>query len=78
MNLKYCSASFMINVHDINHCMNLVIQILFQLGIVEKIEDVLKSLYAHFFQIPKRIKNLIELVNIIETRGQRIFRNIKT
>jgi hypothetical protein len=44
----------MINVHDINHCMNLVIQFFFQLGIVGKIGDVLQSLYAHFFQIPKK------------------------
>lgn len=68
----------MINVHDINHCLNLVIQILFKLGIVGKIEDMLQSLYAHFFHIPKRIKNLIELINIMETWDQRILKNIKT
>ncbi len=40
----------MIGVHCMNHHTNLTIQILSQIGIVRKIEDVLQSLYAYFFQ----------------------------
>jgi hypothetical protein len=58
----------MINVHCMNHCTNLVVQTFFKLGIVGKIEDVLKWLYAFFFQNPKIIHEYVELINIVETK----------
>jgi hypothetical protein len=41
-------------VHSMNHHTNLIVQVIFELGIVWEIEDVLKNLYAYFFHSPKR------------------------
>jgi hypothetical protein len=68
----------MIGVHYLSHRTNLAVKTLYKMGIVGKIEDVLQSLYSYFFHNPKRIQNFVELVDIVEIGGQRIFRNIKT
>ncbi len=47
------------------------------MGIMRKIEDVLQSLYTCFFHNPKKTKEFVDLVAIVETRGQQILRNIK-
>lgn len=53
-----------------SHHTNLVVQTFFKLGIVGKIEDVLKWLYAFFFHNPKIIQEYVELINIVETKFQ--------
>jgi hypothetical protein len=58
----------MINVHCMSHHTNLVVQTLFELSIVGKIEDVLKWLYAFFFHNQKIIHEYVELINIVETK----------
>jgi hypothetical protein len=40
-----------------------------KLAIVRKIEDVLQNLYAYFSHSLKRILKLVELSNIMETKG---------
>ncbi len=52
--LKYKNAPFFIIVHSMNHHTNLIVQVIFELGIVWEIEDVLQNLYAYFFHSPKR------------------------
>jgi hypothetical protein len=44
----------MINVHWMNHHINLAIQTISKLSIVGKNEDVLQNLYAYFSHIPKK------------------------
>jgi predicted HAD superfamily hydrolase len=61
-----------------NHHTNLVVQILFKIGIVDKFEDVLQSLYANFSHNPKKTQEFVELVNIMEIRVGENLRNIKT
>jgi hypothetical protein len=76
--LKEKNAPFMINVHWMSHRTNLVIQTLFKMSIVKKIEDVLQSLYAYFFHSPKITQKFVDLVDIVEIRGKKILKNIKT
>jgi hypothetical protein len=35
-------------------------------------------LYTYFFHSPKKTQKFVDLVDIVETRGQWILRNIKT
>jgi hypothetical protein len=48
------------------------------MSIVKKIEDVLQSLYAYFFHNPKITQEFVDLVDIVEIRGKKILKNIKT
>ncbi len=57
--MKNQKAPFMINLHYMNHCTNLAIQILFMLGIVGKFGDMLQNLYAHFFIVQRMPKSLL-------------------
>jgi len=61
-----------------NHHTNFIVQILSKMGIVREIEDVLQSLYAYFSHSLKEPKSLVDLVDIVEIKGQQILRNIKT
>jgi hypothetical protein len=49
-----------------SHHTNLVIQTVFKLSIVKKIENVLQSLYAYFFRSPKRTQEFVDLVDIVK------------
>jgi len=71
------NAPFMICVHCMNHWANLSMQSLSKLIIVGKIEDVLQSLYVQFSHNLKRTQEFVELVDIVETNGQRILQTIK-
>jgi len=48
------------------------------MSIVKKIEDALQSLYAYFFHNPKITQEFVDLVDIVEIRGKKILKNIKT
>jgi len=76
--LKEKNAPFMINVHWMSHRTNLVIQFFKKMSIVKKIEDALQSLYAYFFHNPKITQEFVDLVDIVEIRGKKILKNIKT
>ncbi len=67
----------MINVHWMNHHTNIVIQTLFKMSIVKKIENVPQSLNAYFFHSPKITQEFVDLVDIVEIRGKKILKNIK-
>ncbi len=68
--LKEENAPFMIGVHYMSQCINLVVQTFSKMGIVRKIEDVMQSLYAYFFHNPKRTQKFVDLAHIVEIRGQ--------
>jgi hypothetical protein len=66
--LKEQNVTFLIGVH----CMNItpiVVQTLFIMGIMGKIENVLQSFYDYFFHRPKRTQEFVELANMVETKG---------
>jgi hypothetical protein len=52
--LKDQNVPFMIRIHCMTHCTNLLMQTFKNLAIVRKIENVLKNLYSYFSNNPKR------------------------
>ncbi len=67
----------MMGVHCMCHHTNLVVQTLSKMDIVGKIKDVLQSLYFYLFHSPKKIQKSIKLVDMMEIKGQQIFKFIK-
>jgi hypothetical protein len=76
--LKDQNVPFMIRIHCTTHRTNLVVQTFKILAIVQKIENVLKNSYSYFCNNPKRTQKFVKLANILETKGQHVFNNIKT
>jgi len=76
--LKEQDAPFIISVHCMNHCTNMVVQTFYKLGIVWKIEVMLQSLCVYFSHSLKRLHEFVELANIGETWGQHNLGKIKT
>jgi hypothetical protein len=45
---------------------------------VEGIEDILANLYTYFCKTPQKHLEFLKLVEVMETKGLKILRNIKT
>jgi hypothetical protein len=45
---------------------------------VSKLEDLFQTLYNYFFESPKRYLEFTKLVEVMETKGAKILKNIKT
>jgi hypothetical protein len=67
--LKEQNVTFLIGVHCMIITPTLVMQTLFKMGIMGKIENVLQSFYDYFFHCPKRTQEFVELANMVETKG---------
>jgi hypothetical protein len=48
------------------------------MGIARKIENMLQSLYAYCSHSPKKTQEFVDLVDIVETKGQQVLKNIIT
>ncbi len=59
------------------HQTNFVVQALFKLNMVCKLENLIQTLYAHFRNSPKRHLELSMLVKIIETYGNKLLKMSK-
>jgi hypothetical protein len=71
-------ATFVNEMNCIAHSYNLVAQTFSKLSLVAKIEVLLQSMYVYFTHSPKRHMELTKLVEILETKGGKIFCNVKT
>ena len=58
--------------------MNLVVEALKKLLILQKIESLLADLYSYFCKFPKKHIKFCKLAEVMETKGLKILRNIKT
>jgi hypothetical protein len=58
--------------------MNLAVEALEKLPILQKIESLLADLYSYFCKSPKKHIKFYKLVEVMETKGLKILRNIKT
>jgi hypothetical protein len=58
--------------------MNLVVEALEKLPLLDKIETMLGDLHGCFCKSPKKHTEFVKLAEILETKGLRILRNIKT
>ncbi len=57
---------------------NFVVQILSHLPMVKRIESLLSTFYNYFYKSPKRHLEFTKLAKIMETKGTKILKNIKT
>lgn len=60
-----------------SHQTNFVVQALFKLNVVCRLENLIQTLYAHFSNSPKRHLELNKLVKIIETYGNKLLKMSK-
>jgi hypothetical protein len=76
--LMHKHPPFMNDVHCMFHHTNLVVQSLYMLNLVSKIESILASIYNYFDHSPKRHFEANKLVKFLENKGNKILKNIKT
>ena len=71
-------APFALCVHCMAHRFNLAFKTLSQLDIMSHIEGLLKSSHAYFKHSPKRHLEFVKLVELMETKGLKLLKNVKT
>jgi len=60
------------------HRCNLAFKTLSSLGIMNSIEDMLQTCHSYFAHNPNRHLEFIKLIEMMETKGLKIFKNVKT
>jgi hypothetical protein len=70
-------APYSIGIHCMPHHTNLVVQILSGLPLVKHIESLLQTLHAYFAHSPKRYLEFTKLVEVMETKRNKILHNVK-
>jgi len=73
---KYCS--FLIRICSMAHWCNLTMQTLSYVTLIAKIKGLFTSMYTYFNQSPKKHLENTELVEVIESRGLKILKNLWT
>jgi hypothetical protein len=58
--------------------MNLAVEALEKLPILLKIEDMLQDLHGYFCKSPKKHMEFLKLAEVMDTKGLKILRDIKT
>ncbi len=71
-------APFVNEINYIAHRCNLAAQTFSKLSLVAKIEVLLQFMYVYFTHSFKKHMELTKLVEILETKGGKIFYNVKT
>ncbi len=71
--LKEKYYPYMMGQYCMTHEMNLDVQLLSNLPMVVKLEDFLQSLYSYFLSSQKQHLEFIKLVNIMESKEDKIF-----
>ncbi len=78
LQLMHKHAPFASGVHYMLHHTNLVVQSLNMLSLVSKIESMFASIYNYFSHSPKRHLEANKLVKFLESKGNKILKNIKS
>ena len=71
-------APFALGVHCMAHRCNIAFKTLSQLDIMNRIEDLLKSSHAYFKHSPKWHLEFVKLAKLMETKGLKLLKNVKT
>jgi hypothetical protein len=71
-------APFSLGVHCCAHKLNLVVEILSSYPLVSKVEGLLASLFMYFSGRPKRCVELAKLAGIMETKGLKILKAVRS
>jgi hypothetical protein len=61
-----------------SHRTNLAVRSLSGLAVVNRIEDLLQSLHTYFARSPKRHLEFVKLAEVLEMKGLKILRQVKT
>jgi hypothetical protein len=65
-------------MHYMAHRTNLMVQILSHLQMGNKIEGLFQTLYNYFFESLKRHLEFTKPTKLLETKGAKILKNVKT
>jgi hypothetical protein len=76
-NCEIYMVLFFMGIHYMAHNTNLAILTFFILPMVAHLKDLLQSIYTFFYKSPKCHLKLIKLTQIMETKGNKLFHNIK-
>jgi hypothetical protein len=76
--LRDQDAPFLLGVHCMAHRTNLTVEPLSNLPVVSKLESLCQSLYTCFIMSSKKHLEFQKLADIVETKGLRMLRNVKT
>ena len=68
----------MSGMHDMAHKYNLIYKVLSELGIFQSTKDLVKKIYMYFSHSLKRHLKYVKLVEVMETKGIKLFKNIQT
>ena len=71
-------APFALGVHCMAHRCNLAFKTLSQLDIMSRIEGLLQSSHVYFKHSPKRHLEFVKLADVMETKGLKLLKNVKT
>jgi hypothetical protein len=71
-------APFALGVHCMAHRCNLAFKTLSQLDVMSRIEGLLKSSHAYFKHSPKRHLEFVKLADLMETKGLKLLKHVKT
>jgi hypothetical protein len=76
--IKEKYAPFAIGVHCCTHKLNLCARSLSTLTVMHAIEDVLQATHSYFAHSPKKIAEFRTLAQLMETKGLKLLKNVKT
>jgi len=76
--IKDSWAPFSMGVHCVAHHTNLVVQSLQDLTLIVKIKSFMFNIYGYFNHSPKRHMKFQRLIQTLETKGNKILKNVKT
>jgi hypothetical protein len=65
-------------IHFVSHRTQLAVRELSHLPVISRIENLLEKLYNYFARSPKRHMEFTKLAGIMQTKGLKIIRNVKT
>lgn len=71
-------APFLIGVHCHAHRLQLAVKTLSDMLCMQSIEKVLAKTYNYFAHSPKRHHEFVKLAEVMETKGVRLLKNVKT
>ena len=76
--LKERHFPYIIGFHDFAHYTNLVVEALSNLPVVQKLENLSKSLHSYFVSSPKCHLEFTKLTEVVETKGLKILNKVHT
>jgi len=71
-------VSYFMGVHYVAHRTNLGVQIVSHLQMVNRFEGLFQNLYNYFSKSPKRHVEFTKLAKLMEPKGVKILKNVKT